>query len=341
MRRRRMADRLNSLRKFRQHRSLRRARYPWNALVHELRWMATDRQAIAAWTDHRLQLGPHHWVFIAGCNNSGTTLLRKVLARHPSIRSLPREGQALTRALPVPSALGLPRLFTKRLDVFRWTEEHDPLLALRAKYDWARYFDRRPGNLLVKSPENTVRTRWLQRNFEPSRFLHMVRSPYAVCEGIRRRSGHSLEEAAEHWREVNRCLLADMPFLQHLLLLRYEEFCASPERDLARIESFLRLEAPFPPDTLAPLEVQNLDGKASPIRSFNDRSLARLDRAEIDLITRIAGTVMEQLGYEAPDDSRLATVSPDGPSTSAGGPLLPISRGIPPIGRSTGHAPGN
>ncbi len=308
--RRRLADRLDSLSKYRQHPSLRRARYPWNALVHELRWKATDRQALAARTDDRLQLGRHHWVFIAGCNNSGTTLLRKVLAGHPSIRSLPREGQALTRALPVASSLGVSRLFTKRLDAFRWTEEHDPSLALRAKYDWARYFDRRPGNLLVKSPENTVRTRWLQRNFEPSRFLVIVRSPYAVCEGIRRRSGASLEEASEHWSEVHRWLLSDIPSLQHCLLLRYEEFCTAPATDLARIESFLRLETPFPPGALAAQEVRNLDGRPSPIQNFNDKSLARLSRAELDLVTRIAGPVMEQLGYEPLVDSRAEEIGP-------------------------------
>jgi hypothetical protein len=293
-----VAKRLDSLEQYWQFKHLRRARYPWNALVHEVRWSMSSPEAINQWADQRLQIGHYHWLFIAGCNNSGTTLLRKILASHPFIRSLPREGQALTGALPIPTLLGVPRLFTKRLDVFRWTEEGHAELALRAKYDWARFFDRRPGNLLVKSPENTVRTRWLQRHFMPSRFIVFVRSPYAVCEGIHRRNDHSLDDAAEHWTKVNQCLLSDMPYLDHHLLLRYEEFCATPAESLKQLEDFLELGVPFREDALQLQKVHNIDNKASPIQSFNAKSLERLSRSGIDTINRIAGSVMEQLGYE-------------------------------------------
>ena len=287
-----------ALRRYVRHKELRAARYPWNAAAHRLRWQLGSRQAIEHWVEGRLNLGDRCWVFIAGCNNSGTTLLREVLGSHPEIRALPREGQVLTDALPTPTRLGVPRLFGQRLDVFRWTEENDAAPALRAKYDWARYFPSRPGHLLVKSPEDTVRTRWLQRNFAPARFVAIVRSAYAVCEGTRRRSGHSLADAALHWARVNECLLEDMDHLEHALLLRYEDFCASPREYLARIQKSLELDASFPAEALQARRVHNIDRKSSGIRNFNDKSLERLSREDLDVINRVAGAVMSRLGYE-------------------------------------------
>ena len=298
----RVAPRMERLsrivRRYARHREIRAARYPWNVAAHWLRWQLSSREAIERWINQRLAMAGHNWVFIAGCNNSGTTLLREVLGSHPEIRALPREGQILTSALPTPTSMGVPRLFGTRLDVFRWTEDSDPEPALRAKYDWARFFPRRPGHPLVKSPEDTVRTRWLQRNFAPARFVGIVRSAYAVCEGTRRRSGHSIADAAVHWTKVNECLLDDMPHLEHALLLRYEDFCEDPQGYLERTRQALGLEAPFPPEALAARKVHNIDRKSSGIRNFNARSLERLSRADLDTINEIAGPVMLRLGYE-------------------------------------------
>jgi hypothetical protein len=297
-----LAERLGKLsrawKRLRKHKRLRQAKYPWNAVVHRVRWLMSDPQSIADWTDSQLQLGRYRWVFIAGCNNSGTTLLSRVLGSHPLVRALPREGQALTRAIPKPTDLGVPRLFTKRIELLRWTEDTDPRPALRARYDWARYFDERPGHLLVKSPENTLRTRWLQQHFDPSSFVMIVRSPYAVCEGTRRRSGHSIEEAAEHWAKVNECLIEDMRHLDHCILFKYEDFCQRPEEHLPCLQRFMELPVPFSGDALRPQEVHNIDGGASPIRDFNAKSIARLSADDIAAINRIAGPVMAMLGYE-------------------------------------------
>ena len=288
-----------ALSRYRRHKQLRRARYPWNSIPHELRWAVSDPPAIARLTERRLQLAPHHWVFIAGCHNSGTTLVRDVLASHPSVRGLPREGQTLAKkAFPRPKDYGVERAFAKRLDVFHWTEDHDGAPALRAKYDWARYFERRPGNLLVKHPLDAVRTRWLQRHFVPSRFIVMVRSPYPVAEGTRRRTGHSIEDAAEQWTRVNECLLSDMLHLKDHLMLRYEDFCATPEEHLRRLEAFLELDSPFGAEALAPRKVHSIDNQVSRIQNQNAKSIERLSHSDIEAIGAIAGRVMERLGYE-------------------------------------------
>src|SRR4051794_8746356 len=64
------------------------------------------------------------WLFIAGMNNSGTTLLVRMLARSGIFRSLPREGHFLTPYLGFPQgrATSLTRIFTIATEQFRLTE---------------------------------------------------------------------------------------------------------------------------------------------------------------------------------------------------------------------------
>ena len=259
--------------------------------------MSPDERA--AWTDHRLQLDGNYWLFVLGLNNSGTTLVADLLKSHPRMRWLPNEGQYLTAGLPLPRDYGVPRKFAERLDVFHWTEANDPGPALRIQFDWAVHYQDRPGILLEKSPPNTMRSRWLQHNFRPSRFLAITRHPYAVCEGIRRREGHSIEEAASHWKLSNATMLDDITRLEHCLFVTYEELCARPQDYLQRLQAFLGLEVPFEARLLStPRRIHNIDGTPELIRNFNERSLEQLSHRDLATIDRIAGPLMERLGYE-------------------------------------------
>jgi Sulfotransferase family len=277
--------------------------YGWRRLpakaLHELRWRVSSREAIAERTERGLGLGEgDYWLFVLGLNNSGTSLLTRVLESHPRIRSLGAEGQLLTKALPSPEGYGVWRNWTKRLDVFHWTEESDPAPATRVRYDWAFYAEPGPGILLEKSPPNAVRSRWFQRHFAPSRFIAVVRSPYAVSEGIRRRTGLSIEDAALHWARGNETLLEDGSHLDHFLVLTYEGLCARPEEQLERVEGFLELETPFDRSVVAePIVVREVGGKPRPILDRNAESIERLTPDEVETINRIAGPVMERLGY--------------------------------------------
>jgi len=268
--------------------------------AHNLRWRVSDPEEIARWTDRQLALDGYYWLFVLGLNNSGTSLVSRVLASHPRIRPLPGEGQLLTNALPQAVDYGARRNWTARLDVFHWTEEADSAPALRTRYDWALYYEPGPGVLLEKSPPNTVRARWLQANFSPSRFIGVVRHPYAVCEGVRRREGLPIEEAALHWRRGNEIMLDDAESLERFLLVTYEGFAAHPQEELDRIESFLELEEPFDRDVLEePLPHHNVDGRVQRLTNLNEKSLERLAPDEIETINRVAGPLMERLGYEA------------------------------------------
>lgn len=267
--------------------------------LHGLRWRVAGRATVDRWTDERLALGGGYWLFVLGVNNSGTTALSQILAWQPEIRSLPREGQYLTRALPAPLRLGVPRLWTKRLEAFRWTEDDDPEPARRARYDWAYYAEPGPGILLEKSPPNSVRSRWLQANFRPCRFVVLVRSPYAVCEGVRRRVGCTIEEAAEHWARGNGVLLEDVGSLDSCLWLTYEDLAERPDEQLERLERFLELRTAFDRRLLAaPIQSHSIVEEPRPLQNMNARSLERLSAGDLETIGRVTGPVRERLGYQ-------------------------------------------
>jgi hypothetical protein len=284
---------------FRIRRGIERRGITPGRIVHGLRWHLASMDYISRWTERRLQLGDDYWLFILGLSNSGTTMLQWILGKHPLIRRLPREGQSLTHALPRESDYGVVRNFTARPDAFRWTEESDPTPVLRIRYDWSYHYARRPGILLEKSPSSSLRARWFQRHLQPCRFIAIIRSPYAVCEGIRRKIGNPIEDAARHWVSGNKCLLADIPHLEQCLLLSYEDFCARPEEHLERIGRFLELDVPFD-RTILTMRIPkgSLTGRHQSIQNFNAKSLERLSRNDIEAITRIAGPLMERLGYE-------------------------------------------
>jgi hypothetical protein len=275
--------------------------------IHALRWrLGGDRRRIR-WADEQLQLGPWFWLFVVGCNNSGTTLLVEALESHPLIRSLPKEGQRITKAIPNSAPLGIGRVFTKRLDLFRRTEKDDGDAVPRLRYDWAYFADSRPGIRLEKSPPNTLRSRWLQRHFAPARFIVLVRNPYAVCEGIARRRGHSIKEAAAHWRLVHEVLEEDLPHLERSLVVRYEDFCAKPLSVLNEVQQFLGLDQPFDPAlAIREFDAHNMNGRPEKLQDFNARSLKRLSCEDRATITQVAGDQILRWNYElmAPTTAR-------------------------------------
>jgi hypothetical protein len=266
----------------------------WN---WRLRGQASLRRTIAS----RLGFPDAAWLFVVGTNNSGTSLLVELLKSHPSVRSLPSEGQLLTDALPWPRGLGVPRLWGTRLDLFHWTQDHaDDRRALKVMYDWSLFYPRGKGYLLEKSPPNTVRTRWLEHHFQPCRFVATARDPYAVCEGVMRREGFTIEQAAEHWAAATGCLLEDLTHLQKVHFVTYENFCADPAGQIAALSQFLELDPPLDPSQAErEFHVHSADRKSRPIENLNARSIARLTPEQRATITRICGTVMERAGYQA------------------------------------------
>lgn len=280
-------------------RRVNRLRYTMLEKHHERRWRTSDRHAIENEVERKLKLDDHFWLFCLGVNNSGTTLIHELLRNHPEVRALPREGHRCTEALPDPSEQNVARVWAKVMDKFRMDETSNAERALQAKYDWLFYAGSRPGIILEKSPPNSVRSRWLQANFQPARFLCLFRDGYAVSEGIRRRAGVDIREAAHHWATVNRVLLDDMKHLESTLTLKYEDLCDDTEASLARLDDFLDLKVGIDRSIVAnPMRAKNLDDTKKPLENFNRKSWDKLSSEDRAIINEEAGDVIDRLSYD-------------------------------------------
>jgi hypothetical protein len=139
--------------------------------------------------------------------------------------------------------------------------------------------------------------RMLQAALPNALFIGLVRNPYAVCEGIRRRRQHELDTCARQWRDANRTMLEDAEHLRHFLLVRYEDLVSAPAQTLATICAFVGIS----PVTLSPNEIferQNITNAPQPIRNFNQMSFDKLNAAEIKTITDVCWPFAERFGYE-------------------------------------------
>jgi hypothetical protein len=235
-------------------------------------------------------------VFIVGCYNSGTTLIHDLLATHPLVGSMPDEGQFFQDQLTVPRDVGLLRLWALDHDRF-WLDETGGagIDVERLKRQWgSRFNDAGRPVLLEKSPTNAARTRWLSHHFENAHFIGIVREGRAVAEGIRRKTGHDIEQGAWQWVRSNEIMLRDFECLPRKLLLRYERLAEAPDAVLAEVLAFLEL--PPAPEGVAG-KAWRIHEQTSIIRNMNPESLQRLDEKDLRVLDAIAGSMLDRLGY--------------------------------------------
>lgn len=239
---------------------------------------------------------PEKWVFIVGCYNSGTTLVHELLSQHPSVGSMPDEGQFFTDQFLLPKEIGLARLWALRPELFYLDENAECSINIeRLKRQWgARYNDLSRPILVEKSPTNAARTRWLQRYFENAHFIGIVRNGYAVAEGIRRKAKHSVRDAAIQWGRSNEIMVRDFPMLDQKMLVRYEDLAAAPAKVWGDILAFLRL-----PNFDLPFDDQlwDIHEQTASIHNMNQRSMDALSDEDYQVIEQVAGNTLSYFGY--------------------------------------------
>jgi hypothetical protein len=239
---------------------------------------------------------PDKWVFIVGCYNSGTTLLHDLLASHPEVGSLSREGQYCTTELLIPRSVGLRRAWALEPSRFRWDEHSQPGVNVpRLKRQWGWHFnDAERRVLLEKTPANLARIRWLQATFENAHFIGIIRNGYAVAEGIRRKAGQPIENAALQWARSNEIMLSDFEALGAARLIRYEDLTRAPREVLQDVLAFLELDSSVIDVEGRPWSIHK---EVSEIRNMNDRSIRALSAEDMGEIERAAGSMLRRLDY--------------------------------------------
>ncbi len=242
---------------------------------------------------------PEKWLFIVGCYNSGTSLIQTLLAQHPQIGSLAREGQLCTDQLLLPKAVGLPRLWALKPEKFLLDETNQTEIDVkRLKRQWGLWMnDRKRPILMEKTPANAARLPWLQANFKNAHFLGIIRNGYAVAEGIRRKAGHSLELGATQWLRSNEIMLDAFEKLDHRLLITYEALTEEPDTTLSAVLNFLNL----PQDSLRQIDgrILSIHGLQSELINMNRRSLELLTAQETAEVRRAAAPLLTRFHYHS------------------------------------------
>ena len=271
---------------------------------------ALDRQAIGQRADR-----PEKYLFIICMNNSGSTLLERLLSNcRNAVAFLPPGGPNeqvngqgfVSDLMPIPGKI-VPkcrRIWSEQAAVFEDEARYDwPKIQRRWRKKWAlnpKFQTANPRVFLEKSPPNVYRAAMLQKYFPNRFFILMHRNPYAVAEGIRRRAGISIERCIQHWIRCAQKQIENERGLRDAIRLTYEELSEQPDSSQQAIIKLVPEldDLDIRKDVLA----QTLEGQIrQPIVNYNAKQIALLSPEDIRTINGYLDKVpevMSHFGYE-------------------------------------------
>ena len=254
------------------------------------------------------------YLFIICMNNSGSTLLERVLKDCRNVVGFLAPGgpdqqvngqRFVTDLMPTPGKLAVKsrRIWTEQADVLMDESRYDwPKIKRRWRREWARNPKFRTANprvFLEKSPANVLRATMLQKHFAASSFILMQRNPYAVAEGIRRRTKIPLDRCIQHWIRCAEQQMRNEEVLQSVIRLNYEDLSDRP--DYCRTEVVRLMPELNDLDLNKEVSVQSIEGKVRrPIVNYNQQQIERLtaaDLAELNRYLEPVPQVMSHFGY--------------------------------------------
>ena len=202
-------------------------------------------------------------VFVGGLHRSGTTPVARILGQHPEVSALAGtgvredEGQHLQSVYPPAWVHGGSGHFA-RAGRAHLTESSELVSAANARRlldAWRPYWDLSARYLVEKSPPNLLMSRFLQALFPDAAFVMVVRHPVTVALSTKKwtrlvsrdpRKFASLSSLVEHWLIAHRLLAQDLPHLNRVHVVYYEDLVAQPKAELERVRQFLGLEGAIP-----------------------------------------------------------------------------------------------
>lgn len=247
-----------------------------------------------------------NWIFILGCYNSGTTLLNQILSEHPEIAGLPDEGVMLTSELLKPEDYGWRRMWSKCYDALKKDQKTSFQTGEKIRKHWSHFYKNKP-YLIEKSISNVCRIPFLNQQFQPAYFIHIVRNGYAVSEGIQRKTeimigneykelkGYPLDICAKQWVDSLNVFEKEKYQLKNVLEISYEAFTEDPDAVLLEITRFLGID-PFQEKIAEKLF--SVHEKLSTIKNMNSRSLSKLSKEEIETINSVAANSLKKYNYQ-------------------------------------------
>lgn len=251
---------------------------------------------------------PNDMVFLVGCYNSGTTILRDILKSHPNVGGMPREGVRFTDVFTDMQHGGWIRMayHNRRLpsSFFSVDESREKL-----DRDWGFWAKRNETVFLEKSITHSFRLEFIKKVYPSAKFIAITRDGYCSSEGIMRRArpishaekalgqrGYPEDLCAEQWSYINEKLLDFSVNNDSCLHIRFEDFVLEPEETVKALFRHIGAD-----ENLVSMkkDVLYVVDKPFPIKNTNPESRRRFLKGQLNLeaFNRIAGDTMSKFGY--------------------------------------------
>jgi hypothetical protein len=229
----------------------------------------------------------NQYLFILSPPFCGSTLLTEILSTSKNVSCNNniglREGQHLPEAHDL--------LFTKN----RW----DPNKEIdwnRIKKIWSKYWDRSKPILLEKSPPNICRANNIDKVFSNSKYICLIRDPYAQIQSNIRRYNTDIKVAAEKYISYLKFQKKNIENLENTLVISYEELADNPSNAKEKISTFLPLLEDI--NINLKFNAHNMHQKKQMgITNLNQDSIMALSKGQINSINTILNKEQELIKY--------------------------------------------
>ena len=226
-------------------------------------------------------------LFILSPPFCGSTLLTEILSTSKNISCNNniglREGQHLPKAKDL--------LFNDD----RW----DPSKSIdwqNIKKIWNRYWDRSKEILLEKSPPNICRAENINKVFSNSRYICLIRNPYAQIQSNMRRYNTDTTIATKKYISYLRFQKKNIEELKDVLVISYEDLTDNPKKTKETIINFI----PSLSDINIALQfnAHNMyKKKRMGIKNLNQDSISALTKDQIQTINSLLNKEQELINY--------------------------------------------
>jgi len=242
-------------------------------------------------------------------NNGGSTLLHHYLSNCKSVVPLPKTNKHATsseghnhagKAIPHPRNYGVLGLWTEKPNLISNDKNYNWKII---KQKWFKAWERSAGRplknmiLLEKSPPNVIRAELLQKYFLNSYFIVMVRNPYALSEGLRRRQGYKIERCATHWGESMKFQMRNLKILDNVIWVKYSDLCDNQEMVKTKITTLLPELNDFSFEGKLSGHHSLHGKKEMPIKNLNPDQIKNLGTNDIRRINNILSKYQKELDY--------------------------------------------
>lgn len=248
-------------------------------------------------------------LFLLCPNNSGSSFLIGAINRSNNVWSLSREGQHVP-GFKGPHSRGTDSSLTwgakpELIELFRDPKNYDWARTRQAWYFQATAHHSSANIFAAKSPPFLLFPEMLREHFANTRFIIMLRNPYAMAEGILRRRPRSRAMTAEVAEHVAKCFECQTQNLETLtgqsIFFTYEDMCDRPDATKAALAEFLPGLNDIEFHEAVP--VKGMYDQS--VTNFNDAQITRLDAEQVEALNELFrphANLFAKFGYDKRPD---------------------------------------